>query len=161
MNRTFVFTISSVLLAGRYLDGTHTSRCTTQVCHTGKSLKRHCCFVVAASKFTASYGWWYLLADTVTQQQSAKQQYYIFSISIGLIGSTSRKAPPWLLVRFREFEGPEHAPRSPAWTHTCTVVYRRPPLRALQPRAREKTLGRRSKKKCTYSGKNLQFCTFS
>ena len=46
-----------------------------------------------------------------------------------------RKATPCLLARFRDFERPEHAPRSPAGTHTCTVVYRRPPC---VPRSRER-----------------------
>ena len=45
------------------------------------------------------------------------------------------KAIPRLLARFRDFERPEHAPRSPAGTHTCTVVYRRPPC---VPRSRER-----------------------
>ena len=46
-----------------------------------------------------------------------------------------RKAIPWLLARFRDFELLEHAPRSPAGTHTCTVVYRRIPC---VPRSRER-----------------------
>ena len=36
-----------------------------------------------------------------------------------------RKATPCLLARFGDLERPEHTPWSPAWTHTCTVVYRR------------------------------------
>ena len=46
-----------------------------------------------------------------------------------------RKATPWLLARFSNFERPEHAPRSPAWTHTCAVVYGRCPC---VPRNRER-----------------------
>ena len=45
-----------------------------------------------------------------------------------------RKAIPWLFARFRNFERPEHAPWSPAKTHTCTV-YRRVPC---VPRGRER-----------------------
>ena len=37
-----------------------------------------------------------------------------------------RTATPRLLARFRDFECPEHAPRSPPGTQTC-AVYRRPP----------------------------------
>ena len=39
------------------------------------------------------------------------------------------------LLRFRDFERPEHAPRSPAGTRTCAGVYRRPPC---VPRRRER-----------------------
>ena len=46
-----------------------------------------------------------------------------------------RKATPCLLARFRDFERPEHAPRSPAGTHTCAVMYRRAPC---VPRSRER-----------------------
>ena len=46
-----------------------------------------------------------------------------------------RKAIPRLLARFRDFERPEHAPRSPAGTQTCAVVYRRPPC---VPRSRDR-----------------------
>ena len=56
-----------------------------------------------------------------------------FPLSCSALGS--RKATPWLLARFREFERPEHAPWSPAWTHTFTVVCRRPPC---VPRSRER-----------------------
>ena len=39
-----------------------------------------------------------------------------------------RKAIPRFLARFRDFERPEHAQRTPAGTHTCAVVYtHRPP----------------------------------
>ena len=46
-----------------------------------------------------------------------------------------RKGILWLLARFRDFERPEHATRSPVGTHTCTVVYRRVPC---VPRSRER-----------------------
>ena len=49
-----------------------------------------------------------------------------------------RKAIPSLLARFRDFERPEHAPRSPAGTHTCTVVYRRAPACPASESARKK-----------------------
>ena len=38
-----------------------------------------------------------------------------------------RRSMPRLLARIRDFERPEHAPQSPAGTHTCAVVDRRPP----------------------------------
>ena len=46
-----------------------------------------------------------------------------------------RKAILLLLARFGDFERPGHAPRSPAGTHTCTVVYKRVPC---VPRSRER-----------------------
>ena len=46
-----------------------------------------------------------------------------------------RKAITRFLARSREFERPERAPRSPAGTHACTVVYRRPPC---VPHSRER-----------------------
>ena len=46
--------------------------------------------------------------------------------SIALLGSSSTESDP-VIARFRDFERPEHAPRSPAGTQTCTVVYRRFP----------------------------------
>ena len=43
-----------------------------------------------------------------------------------------------VLARFRDFVRPEHAPRSPAGTHICTVVYRPVPC---VPRSREREKG--------------------
>ena len=68
------------------------------------------------------------------------------------MAQAGRKAIPWLLATFHDFERLEPAPRSPAETRTCTVVYRRTPLRAPQPRAREKTRYR-NRKKCRLENK--------
>ena len=46
--------------------------------------------------------------------------YFIIGVCMGLVGSSLT-----LLARFSDFGGPEHAPRSPAGTSTCTVVYTR------------------------------------
>ena len=46
-----------------------------------------------------------------------------------------RKLTPYLLARFRDFERPEHAPRSPPGTQTWAAVYRRAPC---VPRNRER-----------------------
>ena len=51
------------------------------------------------------------------------------------LARAGRKAIPWLLARFLDFERPEHAPRSPAGTHTCTIVHRQVPC---VPRSRER-----------------------
>ena len=45
-----------------------------------------------------------------------------------------QNASPLLLARFREYGRPKHAPRSPAGTHTCAVVYTRA---ACVPRTQE------------------------
>ena len=63
-----------------------------------------------------------------------------------------RKAVPWLLER------PQHAPRSPAGTPTCIVVCLAAPLRTPQPRAREKTRGRKRKVLCS---RKSQFQTYT
>ena len=52
-------------------------------------------------------------------------RYVVFILSCSALASL--KTAPWLLARFRDFERPEHALWSPAGTHTCNVVYRRPP----------------------------------
>ena len=44
-----------------------------------------------------------------------------------LVGLPGWKASPRLRAKFRDFGGPEHAPRSPAGTHTCALVYTRAP----------------------------------
>ena len=63
-----------------------------------------------------------------------------FGVFMGLVGSiASRKAITRLLARFRDFEHPEHAPRSLAGTYTCAVVYRRPSC-VTHSREREKRL---------------------
>ena len=81
-------------------------------------------------------------------ERSKNEKNDIFGVCMGLVGSTvaGRKAIPRSLARFRDFERPEHAPRSPAGTHTCVVVYRRVPCvprsreREKDPRAPEKSL---------------------
>ena len=68
-------------------------------------------------------------------------------VSIALLGSSpAEKRPRGLLARFRDFERPEHAPRSPPGTQTSAVVYRRVPCvprsreRRKDPRAPEKSV---------------------
>ena len=65
-----------------------------------------------------------------------------------------RKALPRLVARFRNFERPEHAPRIPAGTHTCAVVYRRPPC---VPCSREREKNSRPELKVLYSAKRAHF----
>ena len=62
-----------------------------------------------------------------------------------------RKLTPYLLARFRDFERPEHAPRSPPGTQTSNLRcgVQAGPLRAPQQRARAKTHVRR-RKACKY-----------
>ena len=47
--------------------------------------------------------------------------------SIVLLGSSSAESNPVISCQIRDFENPEHAPRSPPGTQTCAVVYRRAP----------------------------------
>ena len=50
-----------------------------------------------------------------------------FGFTWAWLALAGRKAIPRLLTRFRDFKRAKHTPRSPAGTHTCAVVYRRPP----------------------------------
>ena len=51
----------------------------------------------------------------------------------------ARNASPWLLVCFRDFEPPEHVPRTSARAHTLRRVVRAGSLHVPEPRTREKT----------------------
>ena len=68
---------------------------------------------------------------------------------------TRRKAIPWLLARCRDFERPEHVPRRPPGTHTCTVVYRRVPC---VPRSRREKRPAWPEEK-SFAFRNSQFYT--
>ena len=50
-----------------------------------------------------------------------------------------RKRTPWLFASFRDFEPPEHVPRTSARPHTCTQCSRGPRTRK-DPRAEEQKL---------------------
>ena len=50
----------------------------------------------------------------------SKSQNYVFRVCMGLVGSSWTERISWLLARFHDFERPEHPPRSPAGTQTCT-----------------------------------------
>ena len=54
---------------------------------------------------------------------------------MGLVGSSWSESDPVVTCQISLLERPEHAPRSPAGTQTCTVVYRRVPC---MPRRRER-----------------------
>ena len=64
----------------------------------------------------------------------------------------ARNASPWLLANFRDFDPPEHVPRTSARARTCAVVFGRAPC---SPRSREheKDPGRK-RKKCPCAKKN-------
>ena len=100
-----------------------------------------------------------LVADAGTQQQSAKQKQNrksLWGFPWAWSALARRQAIPWLLSRFRDFERPVHAPRSPAGIHTCTAVYRWGPC---MPRSREREKTRVRKRKCLYSALKSQFHT--
>ena len=79
----------------------------------------------------------------------------VLGVYRGLVGSSWSKAILWLLARFRDFERPEHAPRSPAGTHTCTVMYTRVPC---MPRSRKREQRPEAGKKNVHiPGKNSCF----
>ena len=74
--------------------------------------------------FTAFEGWcgtrsryWYTAAEPEAKTTTFWGSPWAWS------APARRKAIPWLLARLRGFGHPEHAPRSPAGTHTCGVVY--------------------------------------
>ena len=66
---------------------------------------------------------------------SSGAKQLICGFFIALLGSSSAESSPVILARFRVFERPEHAPRSPPGTQTCAVVYRLVPF---VPRSRER-----------------------
>ena len=92
---------------------------------------------------------------TAAERGEKMQKMTFWGVAWAWWGQAGRKAIPWLLARFRDFERPEHAPLTPAGTQTCTVVYRRVPC---VPRSRE-----REKRPAAgryfflYSGKKSQF----
>ena len=75
----------------------------------------------------------------------------------------ARHASPWLLASFRDFEPPEHVPRTSTSAHTCAAVYRRAPS---VPRSREHEEGPAAggEKKChmcrkhTFIRSNINIC---
>ena len=90
------------------------------------------------------YGWWSKShIDRYLCQSCRIFLPYVCGFTCAWITLSARNSSTWIFPRFRYFERPRHAPRSPAGTHTC----------APQPRAREKTRGWRRKagrraKKC-------------
>ena len=110
----------------------HSRRSTVRGCHKGKSLKRGC--RVATKPLTAA-------AVLPKQQQrevkKKKENESYLGFAWAWLALAGRKANPRRHARFRDFEHPEHAPRSPAGTHTWAVVYTRPPC-MLRSQEREK-----------------------
>ena len=53
-----------------------------------------------------------------------KNMAFLRGFAWAWLALAGRKAIPWLLAGFGDFERPEHASRSPAGTHTCTVGYK-------------------------------------
>ena len=49
-----------------------------------------------------------------------KNMAFLRGFAWAWLALAGRKAIPWLLARFCDFESPEHTPRSPGGTHTCT-----------------------------------------
>ena len=66
---------------------------------------------------------------------AAEQNSWHVGFPLSCSALAPRKATPRLLARFRDFERPEHAPRSQPGTETCAVVYRQLPC---VPRSRER-----------------------
>ena len=110
-------------------------------CHEGKSLKRGCCTVAAYP----------LTAETARE---VKNEMIFWGVAWAWSALAGRKAIPRFLARFRDFERPEHAPRNPAGTHTCTL-YRRAPC-VPRSREREQTRGR-WRTACKCAKKALQY----
>ena len=61
---------------------------------------------------------------------------------MGLVGSSGRKAIPSLLDSWRDFERPEHVPRSPAASQTCASYTRAPPVPRSRKRGERPAAGR-------------------
>ena len=104
------------------------------VCHTGKAWKCDCCCTVAASQYTAFEGWcgtrsryWHAAAEQQVKKNKKENGKTLWGFPWAWSALARRNTIPWLLC-----ESPEHALRSPAGTHTCAVMYRRPPWRAPQ-----------------------------
>ena len=85
----------------------------------------------------------YFRTSSRERRKNEKNDIFLGLHGPGLHYLAGRKAILRLLARFRDFERPGHVLRSPAGTHTCAGVYRRPPCVPPQPRARERTCGRR------------------
>ena len=100
-------------------------------------------------------GWWStctlraVVADghivrTTTLESSDIFQPYVGGFAWAWMALLARNASPWLFTRFRDFEPPEHVPRTSARAYTYTQCSRGPP--APQPRARDKTRWWKNKK---------------
>ena len=124
-----------------------TRRSTVRGCHKGLGLKRGCYVYRGCLAFD---GCCYF--KNSSREVKNDPPPTISGVAWAWLALDGRKAIPWLLTRFRDFERPEHTPRSPAGTHTCTVVYRRVPC-VPRSREREKKTGGR-KRRVLYSGKS-------
>ena len=78
---------------------------------------------------------WRCCGTSKTAAERGKKKKNFLGVCMCLVVLAGRKAIPRFLARFRDFERPDHAPRSPIGTHTCAVVYGRPPC---VPRSRER-----------------------
>ena len=63
-----------------------------------------------------------------------KNMAFLRGFAWAWLALAGRKAIPWLLARFRTFERPEQAPRSPAETATYTVCTGRLPAQEREKR---------------------------
>ena len=84
-------------------------------------------------------------AVRMTACETCRTFFHPCGFACAWVALRDRNASPWLLASFSGFEPPEHVPRTSARAHSCAVVYGRL-LRAPEPRAQEKTRGRKRNK---------------
>ena len=102
-------------------------RSTIRGCHKRKKcLKIVLCTVASEAKDEKreNYAWWRLGRR---EKLRLAEIEHCFRVCMGLVGLPDRKAISWLFTSFRDFEPPEHVPRTLARAHTRTQCSPGPP----------------------------------
>ena len=71
--------------------------------------------------------WSGTLSSKLAKNAKIKNFEELFGVSMDLVGSGWSETNPVVTCHFCDLEPPEHVPRTSARTHTCTIVYTRPP----------------------------------
>ena len=117
-----------------------TRRSTVCGCRNGKSLKRGYCTVAGGrDEKRENNVWWRWRKREIACGGS---RALFFGFAWAWLALTCRKAIPWLMTSFRDFEPPEYVSRTSSRAHACAQCSRGPPAcsKRKDPRALEQKM---------------------